>query len=93
MRGRRDFSRFDPRPGRPHFGKFGALFTVSGHAQTLSGRRNRTVARMFTAPSRKGDGCTTTWRMARAAAREVAPPSARKSTAAVVSGTTAVTLG
>ena len=79
MRGRRDFSRFDPRPGRPHFGKFGALFTVSGHAQTLSGRRNRTVARMFTAPSRKGDGCTTTWRMARAAAREVAPPSARTS--------------
>jgi hypothetical protein len=28
---------------------------------------------MFTAPSRKGDGCTTTWRMARAAAREVGP--------------------
>ena len=32
-----DFSTFDPRPGMPHFSKFEALSTVSGHVQTLSG--------------------------------------------------------
>ena len=33
LRGRRDFSRFDPRPERAHFG---AVSTVSGHVRTLS---------------------------------------------------------